>query len=191
MSEVTAQATSSPSAGAQLKQVREKAGIQLITVAKTLNVSVAVLEALERDDYGYFSAPVFARGHLKKYANYFGLSERELLLTYDNLANPPADPSLIPRMKLPTPNRWQPLLRAGLMLLLVLLLLAGVGFFIWHGPMHWFDTELGANKPPAAAEVGAEPNAPGATAGRDGHADEPAAEVPVAVTVPPRAAAEH
>lgn len=185
------QQSSRPSAGQQLRAVREHSGITVATVAKTLNVSVAVLDALERDDYAYFAAPVFARGYLKKYAAFLSLSETELLAAYDAQQDTPADPSLIPSMKLPTPNRLEPLLRPGLMILATVILLGGVVFFVFHGPLQWLDNEVNSVKE-APVKTGVAPLpmvAPSVHA--DVKPDQQTTEVAVSVVPPQATSAEH
>lgn len=174
-----------PSAGARLRQTREHACLNLAVVAKTLNVNTAVLEALENDDFEYFSAPVFARGHLKKYATYLSLPVEELLSAYDEISNTPAQPTLIPPMKLPTPSHFDGLLKWGLGILLMGVLVTGVVFFFVHGPMKWFDTE----HPSAPAEKS--PPAPLPPIHEQVRPDQQNTEVPVAVLPPDPAKAER
>jgi len=46
--------------------------------AEQLNLDLSVIHALENNDYGALGAPVFAKGHLRKYAALVGLSDEEV-----------------------------------------------------------------------------------------------------------------
>jgi cytoskeleton protein RodZ len=168
-----------------LKSVREHAGLSVGQVAKTLNVSADVLEALENDRYEFFAAPVFARGHLKKYAAYLSIPEVDVLKAYDQQSVELVQPSLIPSMKLPKPDRLTPLIKPGLTIAAIVILLAGVIFFLMHGPIQWLDNEIdhaqgkdSAVKSAPAVMVAPEP------VHSDVRPDSQATEVAVAVAPP-------
>jgi cytoskeleton protein RodZ len=83
--EPAAPAAESP--GALLFAERRNQGLSLGDIARQLKLSVRQVEALERDDYGTFSGPLFVRGFLRNYAKLLHL-EPEALLAAANLATP-------------------------------------------------------------------------------------------------------
>src|SRR5262249_25881169 len=64
--------------GAWLAAAREQAGWSLIQAAERLHLDVAAVKALEAGDYRTFGAPVYARGHLRRYAELVGLSAHDV-----------------------------------------------------------------------------------------------------------------
>ncbi len=64
--------------GAWLTAAREQAGWSLVQAAERLHLDVAAVKALEAGDYRSFGAPVYARGHLRRYAELVGLSPHEI-----------------------------------------------------------------------------------------------------------------
>ena len=64
--------------GTSLAAARERAGWSLVQTAERLHLDVGAIKALEADDYGSFGAPVYARGHLRRYAELVGLSPQEV-----------------------------------------------------------------------------------------------------------------
>jgi cytoskeleton protein RodZ len=85
--------------GARLRRQRELAGLSEQQVAEQLNLDAAIVTALETDDFASLGAPVFARGHLKRYAALLGVAEDEVLGAYDRSRARVAQPSLIPRAR--------------------------------------------------------------------------------------------
>ena len=96
--------------GDLLRRGREASGLSQQQVAEQLNLDVTVIEAIEANDFPALGAPVFARGHLRRYAVLLGVSEAELLGAYDRVRHPEA-PTLVPRAHLDhvperRPARW-------------------------------------------------------------------------------------
>jgi len=67
------------SIGQTLARWRAQRGESVSNVAARLRCDVAVIEALEADRFNDLGAPVFARGHLKRYADLLGAPVDELL----------------------------------------------------------------------------------------------------------------
>ncbi len=68
--------------GDRLRDAREAAGIPLEKIAGDLLLDPAVLEHLEAEEFTALGAPVFVRGHLRKYAMRLGLPGDELVEIY-------------------------------------------------------------------------------------------------------------
>lgn len=69
--------------GEYLSREREFRGVTLEEIAKSSNVNIRYLRALENDDHDDLPAEVFVKGFLKSYAECTGMNINEVLLTYD------------------------------------------------------------------------------------------------------------
>ena len=85
--------------GARLRRQRELAGLSEQQVAERLNLDAGVVIALEGNDYAALGAPVFVRGHLRRYATMLGLAADEVLGAYDRSRDQLAQPMLVPRWR--------------------------------------------------------------------------------------------
>jgi cytoskeleton protein RodZ len=72
--------------GARLRAGREKLGLTVFQTAEKLHVDSRVVDALESDDFAALGAPVYARGHIRHYAELVGESPTELNTLYTNLS---------------------------------------------------------------------------------------------------------
>ncbi|MBT8132570.1 MAG: DUF4115 domain-containing protein [Gammaproteobacteria bacterium] len=68
--------------GVQLRRAREAAGLLLHDVAQELHLDEWMLQALEEDDFAALGAPVFAKGHMRKYGSMLGLDTDDLMIAY-------------------------------------------------------------------------------------------------------------
>lgn len=59
--------------GKQLRAAREKASITIDDAVYLAKMPRAVVQALEADDYGFFTSPLYARSFLKQYSEYVGV----------------------------------------------------------------------------------------------------------------------
>jgi cytoskeleton protein RodZ len=87
----------SPSPGARLRAARERRGLSLVEAADALRLDQSLVEALERDDFAALGAPVFAKGHLRKYAVLTGEPVDDLLLAYHQRVGVQEAPPLLDR----------------------------------------------------------------------------------------------
>jgi cytoskeleton protein RodZ len=146
--------------GPSLRRAREALGLTEQQAAEQLNLDAMVVRALENDDLAALGAPVFARGHLRRYGSLLGLSEESLLSAYERAVTQPAQPSLVPhsRLEMAPVTRGRPAWPWALGGALLFLLAAGVVAYV---------SEFGLTLPragapgeasvPAAVEVGSEP----------------------------------
>jgi cytoskeleton protein RodZ len=101
MSPPDADATELPaSPGARLRREREARGMSEQQAAETLNLDPSILACLESNDFAALGAPVFVKGHLRRYAALLGLGEDEILALYDRSKQQVGEPSLVPRSRL-------------------------------------------------------------------------------------------
>jgi transcriptional regulator with XRE-family HTH domain len=59
--------------GKSLREARERTGLSLTQVAKATKISIAVLQALERNDYSRLPGGIFSRGFVRGFAATVGL----------------------------------------------------------------------------------------------------------------------
>ena len=159
---------SGPGPGRLLRDARESLGLTPQQAAEQLNLDVSVVEALERGDFAALGAPVFARGHLRRYGAMLGVVEEELLTAYEHADAQPEAPTLVPRARqemLPVRGRpkW-PWVVGGT---LAFMLAAGIAAYVAEYGFGW---TTGAVDP-----AGSQP------AARSGVADAPDADAGPAV----------
>jgi cytoskeleton protein RodZ len=82
--------------GAKLRRAREGRGVSLRQIAATTKISVAALEALERNDVSKLPGGLFSRAFVRSYAAEIGLDPEQTLNEFlerfgsDPLAAPPS-----------------------------------------------------------------------------------------------------
>jgi cytoskeleton protein RodZ len=162
--------------GARLRRQRELAGLSEQQVAEQLNLDATAVTAIERDDFALLGAPVFARGHLKRYAALVGLPEDDVVGAYDRSRAQLAEPTLIPKSREEMrpergPARWPWILGS----LALFLLAAGVAAYVSEHGLALPDWPFGRAEETAGAS-----NAPGITASPQSALPSPA---PAAVAV--------
>lgn len=153
--------------GGALREMRERKGLDVLSVANRLNLHRNVIEALEADDFDSLPEAIFVRGYLRNYARLLGLPAEVMIARYENFAG-------IPSIA-PTGTQSARIRMAGeeasggsrtlLWLLLVLLLAAGGGggFLWWQENMAGGDpvvTETPPPELPEPAELAEEGGAP-------------------------------
>ena len=88
--------------GARLRAARERIGLTLPQAAEKLHVYPKSVVALEAEDFEIFGAPVFTRGHIRRYSDLVGEQSDELVALYNETAR-----TLLP--DLPRPPNTDPL----------------------------------------------------------------------------------
>lgn len=71
-----------PRGGERLAEARRKQQISILEIAKELHLDEAKVRALERNDFDVLGAAVFAKGHLRKYAETVGVDTDDVLADY-------------------------------------------------------------------------------------------------------------
>ena len=186
-----------PLGGERLAEARRELQISVHEIAKELHLDEPKVRALERNDFEVLGAPVFAKGHLKTYAQLVNVDAADVLADYYHLNRSAAAEPVIstrpkPRREL-TPGPW----------IAVIVVIVVVVSAYW-----WFSrdvaSETGADAPTEQSDsITVEPPATGdeiSTESQDGNEPiatespdtelpemdepEPAAETPVE-SVPP------
>ncbi|HSK75559.1 MAG TPA: helix-turn-helix domain-containing protein [Thermoanaerobaculia bacterium] len=135
--------TETGSFGDWLRRQREMREINLRDIAERTKISLRYLQAMEADRFDLLPAPIFAKGFLREYARYVGLSPDEVVNHYlavqqpQESEDPKEDTKVRMRAKPPKPmDPGQPSVRRtwsyGLVLTLAgLILLALVALAAW------------------------------------------------------------
>lgn len=117
--------------GAALRAERERRGLRIEDVADHLKISARHLRALEEGDGGSLPHPAYARGFIRSYAAYLGISSEEIhdaltaMTSGDAAPQPPVfAPEAAPRERRSGSGKG--------LLVLVLALLAGAAYAVWH-----------------------------------------------------------
>ncbi|MCG8371101.1 MAG: DUF4115 domain-containing protein [Proteobacteria bacterium] len=74
-----------PLGGERLAEARRAQQIAVPEIAKELHLDEPKVRALERNEFDVLGAPVFAKGHLKKYAQLVGVDGDEVMADYYRL----------------------------------------------------------------------------------------------------------
>lgn len=124
------------SPGQMLRQERERRGLTLQQAADDLNLDRWIVEAIEVDHFLALGAPVYARGHLRKYAALLDLPQDLIVGRYDALSGTPPMPvvTTTTTAHMPRRARRRRSFRQPLLWLLVLIALAAGG---WWGFNHF------------------------------------------------------
>jgi len=117
--------------GPRLRSVREAQGLSVQQAAEQLNLDATVVMAIENDDLAALGAPVFARGHLRRYGALLGVPDDELLTSYEQARTQPDQPSLVPHSRLEmAPVRSRPVWAWAIGGALLFLIAAGLVAYV-------------------------------------------------------------
>jgi cytoskeleton protein RodZ len=164
--------------GQMLRRAREARGLTEQQAAEQLTLDVTVVSALERDDLAALGAPVFAKGHLRRYGAMLGIGEDELLAAYERARAQPETPTLIPRSRqemMPVRGRpkWPWVIGGTLLFVLA----AGLAAYVSEYGLPWPSEAPGESVSTADPAVIPAPS-PDALAGSGSVAIEPATAEP-------------
>jgi cytoskeleton protein RodZ len=143
--------------GTRLRAAREKKGLTILQAAEKMHVDAKILESLEAENFAALGAPVYARGHLRHYAELVGEPPAELQELYANSTKAaPAQPDLT-RIARMVPESDPGKLVAPTVIVLVAVALMGT---VW-----WLLSLSGENAQPATLQRRAETHSTAQSAG--------------------------
>ena len=135
-----------PLGGERLAQARREQQLTVLDIAKELHLDEYKIHALERNDFDVLGAPVFAKGHLRKFAQLVKVSEADIMADYYQLnRSAGAPPVLSPRPKLRQVISPGPYVAAIIIVLVVALV-------YW-----WFGVREDAPQQPVTGEIASLP----------------------------------
>ena len=88
-------------AGERLAEARRERQISVLEIAKELHLDETKVRALESNDFETLGAPVFAKGHLRKYAAIVGIDESDVLAEYYGLTRSQPIPPVVSERRKP------------------------------------------------------------------------------------------
>jgi len=131
-----------PMAGERLAEARREQQIAVIEIAKELHLDEYKVRALESNDFDVIGAPVFAKGHLRKYAQLVKVDEADVMADYYQLnrtAGVPPVISIRPRPRqVMSPGPW----------VAVIVVIVVVATAYW-----WFAARETVSAPPVTGEI--------------------------------------
>lgn len=161
--------TGESSIGQRLRERREAAGLSIEAAAAKLYCDASIITALEAERFDELGAPVFAQGHLRRYAELVGAPVAELLTEWAQRGARVAVPDLtrIPRAPSPALDREVWGRRLGALAGAVVIAVAA-----------WWILQGGAVQTPPAAPVAGSPVIASPAAATAPPATTPASAVP-------------
>jgi cytoskeleton protein RodZ len=118
--------------GGRLRAAREAKGLGLGQVVEALRVEQRLVEAMESNRFDVFDAPVYARGFLRKYAQYLGLSPEDMIAELDGLSRGPVQPTHVPMTTAAPKFRDWARINSTLGIIAAIVIVVG-SFWWWHG----------------------------------------------------------
>ena len=99
-----------PRGGERLAAARREQQISVLEIAKELHLDEPKVRALERNEFAVLGAPVFAKGHLRKYAHLVNVNEEDVFADYYEMTHTAGLPPVVstrpkPRREL-SPGPW-------------------------------------------------------------------------------------
>jgi len=147
--------------GEWLRRQREMREISLRDIAERTKISLRYLEAMEENRFDILPAPIFAKGFLREYARYVGLSPDEVVNHYLSVQDPEDDAEEAKKEETRSGRERARKTRGwtwGLFLLLAgALLLALVAVFAYWAQRRRDDSSAQPPPPPIAAPPAAAP----------------------------------
>jgi len=99
-----------PVGGERLAAARREQQIAVQEIAKELHLDEPKVRALERNEFDVLGAPVFAKGHLRKYAQLVSVDEGDVMADYYQLNRAGGMPPLVSSRRRPrremSPGPW-------------------------------------------------------------------------------------
>ena len=131
-----------PMAGERLAGARREQQIAVIEIAKELHLDEYKVRALERNDFDIIGAPVFAKGHLRKYAQLVKVDEADVMADYYQLNRSSGAPPVIPTR----PRQRQVMAPGPWIAVIVVILVAATAYW-------WFAARETTSEPPVTGEI--------------------------------------
>lgn len=124
-------ASTAKTPGELLREERLRRKLSVQQAAEDLHLDVRFVEAIEANNFLALGAPVYAKGHLRKYAMLLGLAPDVVIARYQALNDVPEIPTPVPvSATVSRPReRWSLRVPRPVVLTTIAILLAGVGYW--------------------------------------------------------------
>ncbi len=118
--------TEGPLAGERLALARREQQITVLEVAKELHLDEPKVRALEQNKFDVLGAPVFAKGHLRKYATLVGVNIDDVLQDYYRLNRSVGMPPVVGKIRMPARER-----SPGLWIAMIIVVIIAAAAYWW------------------------------------------------------------
>lgn len=166
-----------PTGGERLRVARRANDISVRDIAKELHLDEHKVRALEKNEFDTLGAPVFAKGHLRKYAELVGVDTDDIMTDYYQMNRASGAPPVVgPKRRVPRDINPMPWVVGGIAVLL--LVVVAYWWFGMRSPESVVVAEPVGLSPFVATEPEAqtELDAPEESTGSETTAAEPVAE---------------
>lgn len=117
-STATEESEDGPVGGERLRAARRANDISVRDVAKELHLDEHKVRALERNEFDTLGAPVFAKGHLRKYAELVGVDTDDVMTDYYQMNRAAGAPPVVgPKRRVPRDFNPMPWVAGGVIAL--------------------------------------------------------------------------
>ena len=120
------------SIGETLAAARQQAGLTVTQVSQQTRIRETIIRAIEQDDFSSCGGDFYARGHIRSIASVVGTDPVPLIREYDHEHGPPGGIRAAEIFEPATPIKIREPRPFGLGKVLIVVLLAVIGFAIYH-----------------------------------------------------------
>ncbi len=120
------------SVGDSLAEARRQAGLTITQVGQETRIRESIIRGIEADDFSGCGGDFYARGHIRSIAAVIGLPAEPLIREYDAEHGPPGAMRASEVFEPSTPIKIRERRSPSLSLIVVVVLLAIIGFSVYH-----------------------------------------------------------
>ena len=120
------------SIGDSLAEARRQAGLTITQVGQQTRIRESIIRGIEADDFSGCGGDFYARGHIRSIATVIGLPPEPLIREYDAEHGPPGAMRAADVFEPSTPIKIRERRSPSLSLIVVVVLLAIIGFSVYH-----------------------------------------------------------
>ena len=120
------------SIGDTLAEARRQAGLTIAQVSQQTRIRESIINSIEHDDFSSCGGDFYARGHIRSIATVVGADPAPLIREYDEENGPPGRLRAAEVFEPATPIKIREPRPFGLGRVMVVLLLAVIGFAVYH-----------------------------------------------------------
>jgi cytoskeletal protein RodZ len=143
------------SIGETLAEARRQAGLTITQVSQQTRIRESIIRAIEQNDFSPCGGDFYARGHIRSIASVVGVDPAPLIREYDQEHGPPGGMRAAEIFEPATPIKIREPRPFGLGKVMIVLLLAVIGFAAYHLVSthngHGHATASGSTRPSASA----------------------------------------
>jgi len=118
--------------GDSLAEARRQAGLTITQVGQQTRIRESIIRGIEADDFSGCGGDFYARGHIRSIATVIGLPAEPLIREYDAEHGPPGAMRASEVFEPSTPIKIRERRSPSLSLIVVVVLLAIIGFSVYH-----------------------------------------------------------